>query len=172
MSDAPPDWRIRPWRRMICWFQIVFLWQHVSNTGAWMTAVPKKSTGVFYIPVTKLHLVCLWKSVAAMKTLLIVFLPPMSSKDKRAMGYLGDACCMTCWQGVVGELISCWGRGMAGALLQLVPQLGHLRAEWIEKWFRSHYDSFWKGRGYSLSPQGPLMFHAISGGGMQSKGCE
>lgn len=58
----------------------------------------------------------------------------VSSKNKRAVGYLSDACCMTCWQGGVGELISCWGRGVTGALLQLVPQFGHLRAERGEKY--------------------------------------
>lgn len=77
------------------------------------------------------------------------------------MSYLSDACCMTCWQGVVGELVSYRGRGMARAFLQLLPQLGHLRAEWREKWLTTY--SFLKGRGYSLSPQGPLMLHAFTG---------
>lgn len=37
------DWRFGPWHSMICWFQIVFLWHHVTYTEALMTAVPKKS---------------------------------------------------------------------------------------------------------------------------------
>ena len=62
------------------------------------------------------------------------------------MGYLSDARCMTSWQGVVGELVPQRGRGVAGALLQLVPQLGHLRAGWKgkrkKKGFKSCYNSF------------------------------
>lgn len=39
---------------------------------------------------------------------------------------LSDAGCVTCRQGVVGLLASCRRRGVTGAFLQLVPQLGHL----------------------------------------------
>lgn len=45
--------------------------------------------------------------VALVKTLPFVSSPHMSSKDKRAVGYLSDAGCMTCRQGVMGGLVSC-----------------------------------------------------------------
>lgn len=131
----------------------------MSATQQQMTAGPKKSSGVFYIPVTKLFLACLWKALSGTREnfLLCVFTSHVIKRQKRAAGYLSDACSMTRWQGVVGELVSCWGRGMAGALLQLVPQLGHLRAEWRAKWSRSHCDSFSrKGSGYSLFPWGAV----------------
>lgn len=43
--------------------------------------------------------------------------------------YLSDARGVTCWVGGLGGLVSRCGRGLTGALLQLVPELGHLRAE-------------------------------------------
>lgn len=40
--------------------------------------------------------------------------------------YLSDARGVTRWERGLGELVSCSGRGVAGALLQLVPEFGHL----------------------------------------------
>lgn len=43
--------------------------------------------------------------------------------------YLSDAGGVARRKGGLGELVSGGGRGMTGALLQLVPEFGHLRAE-------------------------------------------
>lgn len=48
--------------------------------------------------------------------------------------YLSDARGVAHWNGGLGELASCRGRGMTGALLQLVPEFGHLRAEQRVGW--------------------------------------
>lgn len=106
----------------------------------------RKATVVFFLRVTFFYLVCLWRSfqgVVLMKTSSSYFM-------KRHKCYLSDACCMTCRHGGMGQLISCRGRGMTGALLQLVPQLGHLGAEWSDKCFSIIF--FKEGRGYSLFP--------------------
>lgn len=48
--------------------------------------------------------------------------------------YLSDARGVPRCQGRRGELVPCCGRGVAGALLQLVPEFGHLRVEQRDVW--------------------------------------
>lgn len=142
-------------------FKLSFCDSMSATQELWWQPFLRKAPVFFYNPVTKLPLSLPVEdtvaSVALVKTLPFVSSPHMSSKDKGAVGYLSDACCMTCRQGVMGGLVSCRGSGVARALLQLVPQLGHLRAEWRWKMNQeSPYFILKKARGYSLFPSGAV----------------
>lgn len=108
------------------WYRMISCGRRGVNRAALMTACPKKSNSVFYILVTKLFLVCLLAPDGTHENFCYLSLWWLNS-------HLSDAGCLTCWRGVVGEVVSRCGSGVAGSLLQLLSQLGHLRATWREK---------------------------------------